>query len=344
MFRKYLEKKFSKIADVSVGLDIGSFSVKVVEIKKEKEIYRLNGMGFSRIQGTQAKDFSEAIKKACEEARISTKKINASVFPKGTIIRYLLLPYMSREELKKAMDFEIGRYIPFEKDDVTSDYQILREDPDKKNMQILLVATKKKIVEERIKIIQDAGLEPQIISIDSLVLKNVFEINYPDKRDITVGLLNLGSKITNINIVRDNFSYFMRDIQLGGENMTHLIKEKLDIDDQEAEMLKWNPEGREEEVFKIIEPLLGNLLNEIYLSFDYYESEFGMVVDEVYVTGGSSRLKWLSSFLSENLGREIYDLESTKRLSLNNNISSERVNSLSCCLAIAIGLALETYY
>lgn len=342
MFNKFFEKKFSK-PEISVGLDIGSYSVKAVEIKKDKDLCILKGVGFSQVNGSEPKDFSNAIKKACDEARISTKKVNASVFSQGTIIRYLLLPLMNPEELGRAMNFEIERYIPFGKEEVASDYQILREDNTKKNLQILLVATKKKVIEERVKIIQDAGLDPQVITIDSLVLKNVFGLNYPEKKETTVGLLNLGSKITNINIVRDNFSYFMRDIQLGGESITHLIKEKLDIQDLEAELLKQNPKEREEEIFKSIEPILGNLLNEIYLSFDYYESEFGMAVDEVYLSGGTARLKMLEHFLSENLGREVHSLELIKNISPDHSISQERLQNLSADLIVATGLALETY-
>jgi len=342
MFQKYLEKRFSK-PEISVGLDIGSHSVKVVEIKKDKDSYVFRGLGFSTVNGNQPRDFTDAIKKACEEARISTKKVNASVFSQGTIIRYLLLPFMSREELNRAMNFEIERYIPFGKEEVASDYQVLREDAGKKNMQILLVATKKKVIEERVKIIEDAGLDPQVVTIDSLILKNVFGVNYPEKKDTTVGLLNLGTKITNINIVRDNFSYFMRDIQLGGENITHLIKEKLDIPDLEAERLKQEPSEKEDEIFKAIEPILGNLLNEIYLSFDYYESEFGMAVDEVFVSGGTAQLKKLVSFLSDNLGREVNTLDVIKNFSFDRNVSQERLKSMSICLAVATGLALEAF-
>ena len=156
-------------------------------------------------------------------------------------------------------------------------------------------------------------------------------------------VVNLGSKISNINIVRGNISYFMRDIQLGGEDLTYLIKEKLDINNEEAEKLKYEPGDKEGEVFKTIEPVLGNLLNEIYLSFDYYESEFSMAVDEVYITGGSSSLKWLPGFLHDNLGRKVHILEAAKRIPLSKNILPDRAKSLSCCLAVAIGLALETF-
>jgi type IV pilus assembly protein PilM len=336
-------KMFSKQDTGSVGLDIGNFSVKVVELSKQADKLMLKGVGYSAINPKEPNSLVAAVQQAVKEAKLSTKKVNASIFPEGVIVRYLLLPAMSQEELKKAMNFEVERYAPFSKEDVVSDFQILKEDSDKKNMKVLLVVAKKEFVEARTKIIEDAGLEPEVITIDSLVLKNSFELNYPDKKSLTVGLLNIGSKLTNINIVKDNASYFMRDVQIGADSIANLLKEKLEISAEEAEKVKKEFKIGDQETFKIIEPVLGNLLNEIYLSFDYYESEFGLVVDEVFLSGGSVKLEWLKEFLKENLGREINILEPTKNLVINPSLDSQRLADISSALAIAVGLALESF-
>ncbi|MDP2940170.1 MAG: type IV pilus assembly protein PilM [Candidatus Omnitrophota bacterium] len=336
-------KIFTKQEISAIGLDVGNFSVKVTELRSSTNKFILKGIGFSPINQNDPQGVVSAIQNAARDAKVSTKKVNASIFPSGVIVRYLLLPTMTSEELKKAMNFEVERYAPFSRDDVVSDFQILKEDPIKKNMKILLVAAKKEFVEARVKLIENAGFEPQLITIDSLVLKNSFELNYPEKRDVTVGLLNIGSKLTNINIVRDTASYFMRDVQIGGDNISSLLKEKLGVSTEEAEKIKCEFKLSDQETFKIIEPVLGNLLNEIYLSFDYYESEFGLVVDEVFLSGGTAEFGWLREFLKENLGREIRILEPTKNLIIDSNLSSQKVTELSNSLAISIGLALETF-
>lgn len=333
----------SKQATGAVGLDIGNFSVKVAHLRKEGEKFILQGMGISPVNPKDPNATVVAIERACKEANISTEKVNASIFPDAVIVRYLLLPTMTSDELSKSMSFEVARYTPFNKDEVISDFQILKEDAGKKNMKVLLVAAKKAVVEERAKLIESAGLEPQVITIDSLVLKNTFEFNYPDKKNLTVGLLNIGSKLTNINIVRENASYFMRDVQIGGDNITNLLKEKFDISLEEAEKKKCGLKLEDQETFKVIEPVLANLLNEIYLSFDYYESEFGAVADEVYLSGGSAMLGRLSEFLKENLAREIKILEPTKNIIIDPLLDSQRIVSVSSSLAISIGLALESF-
>lgn len=336
-------KKSPRQELISVGLDIGNFSVKVTELHKQADKFMLKNLGFVPLSSKDSNSLITAIKKVVEEAKISTKKVNASIFPEGVIVRYLLLPSMTPEELKKAISFEVERYAPFSKEEIVSDFQILKEDTDKKNMKVLLVVAKREFVEERIKLIEDAGLEPQVITIDSLVLKNSFEVNYPDKSNLTVALLNIGSRLTNLNIVKDNTSYFMRDVQIGADNITNVLKEKLDVSNEEAERIKAEFKLTDQEILKTIEPVLGNILNEIYLSFDYYESEFGLAVDEVFLSGGPVKMEWLREFLKENLGREIKILEPTKNLIIDPGIDAQRVSGLSSSLAIAIGLALESF-
>ncbi len=336
-------KIFPKQDLVAVGLDIGNFAVKVTELQKQGDRFILKGLGFSPVKSRDSNSLVAAIQNAVKEARLGTKKVNASIFPEGVIVRYLLLPSMTSDELSKAMNFEIERYAPFKKEEIVSDFQILKEDQDKKNMKVLLVVAKKDSVEARMKLIEDAGLEPQLITIDSLVLKNSFQLNYPDKKNMTVGLLNIGSKLTNLNIVKDNASYFLRDVQIGSDNITNVIMEKLEASFEEAEKIKFEFKLSNQETLKIIEPVLGNLLNEIYLSFDYYESEFGLAVDEVLLSGGAAKFDWLREFLKENLGREIKILEPTRNLIVDASLNSQRVTELSSSAAISIGLALESF-
>jgi len=97
-------------------------------------------------------------------------------------------------------------------------------------------------------------------------------------------------------------------------------------------------------MFKVIEPVLGNLLNEVYLSFDYYESEFGLVVDEVYLCGGTANLNWLPDFFKENLGRQVSIINPLKNFIIEPSVDSEKIANLSVSLAVSVGLALESFF
>ncbi len=333
----------AKKSELAVGVDVGNFSVKVAQLSRKGDILTIEGLGYSLIDHNNSDGITEAIKAACLEAKLSHKKVNASIASQGAVVRYLLLPQMNDDDLARAMEFEIERYVPFDKASIVSDYLVLKEKSDKKNVKILLVAARKEYVDARVKTLKDAGLEPEVMTIDSLVLKNVFDINYPEKKSKTVGILNVGAKTSNVNIVRDSVLYFMRDIQLGGDSITHLLKEKLDIDLATAEKTKHDLKGTDKEKFEIIEPVLGNLLNEVYLSFDYYESEFGMVVDEVLLCGGSAPLEFLANFLKENLNRSVSVLNPFQQISLSSAVSRQRFDAFAPAFVVSLGLALESF-
>ena len=333
----------AKKSETSTGVDVGSFAVKIVQMSRKGEGFYLDGFGYAPINPNRSDGVAEAIRQACMDAKITYRKVCSSVPAEGSIVRYLVMPEMSSEDLSRAMEFEIDRYVPFSKEEVVSDYMVLQERPDRKNMKVLLVAARRESIDNRVKVLKDATLEPEVITIDSIVLRNTFQVNYPEKSSKTVGLLNIGAKTSNINIIRGSVSYFIRDLQLGGDSITQILKEKLNISPEEAEQLKRDLRVDDKEKFKIIEPVLGNLLNEIYLSFDYYESEFGMVVDEVVVSGGTARLAFLFDFLKENLNRGIALLNPVNNIEISPTVSKERLGELSPSLAVSLGLAFENF-
>lgn len=323
-----------------IGLDLGSHNLKVAVIEGKDGSFKLTHAIMKDIR--QTKDIPAAINKIFKEADIRSKKINISISGENVVARYLSLPKLTDGELKKAMEFELEDHIPFKPDEVYTDYHILGEEPNSKNrMRVFLVATKKELLDERMKLIQEAGLEPVLVTTDALALKNTFYFNYPDKNDVNITLLNIGDKITNLLITREQIPFFVRDTRFGGEAITTLIQTKSQLDRNAAEELKYNLQKASADVSEIIKATLGNLLNEIFVSLDFYENLTEQSIDEIYITGGSSQIYGLKEFLSGYLNLKIFPLEPFKNFSLSPNIPREELVKLSPYLAIAIGLALE---
>ncbi len=331
---------FLKKAQTRVGLDIGNYNLKAVEIEEKKGSFRIVN---ARIKDSrQEKNMPEAIKRILKEANISAKKVNISVSGENVVARYLSLPEMTEAELRKAMVFQLEDHIPFKPDEVYTDYYVLGEEANSKNkIRVFLVATKKDLLEERVRLVRAAGLEPQVITTDALALKNVFYFNYPSKNEANITILNIGDKITNLLITRHQIPYFVRDTRFGGDIITSLIQTKLQLERKAAEELKHNPKEELPEVTKITKAIFASLVNEIFVSLDFYENLTEQRIDEIYITGGTSQLAGLKDFLSGYLNLKIIPLEPIKNFSLSSNISREAVTKLSPYLAVAIGLALE---
>lgn len=331
---------FSKKARTCLGLDIGNYNLKIVEVeKKETEVSILNA---KIVDIRQAKNISEVIKDEFGQLRISAKKANISISGEDVVARYLSLPKMTGEELKKAMDFELEDHIPFKPDEVYTDYHVLGDEANSKNrMRVFLVATKKNLIDEKIKLLRQAGLEPEIITTDALALKNIFYFNYPDKNEANIALLNIGDKITNLLITREMVPYFVRDSRFGGEAITTLLQTKTQLDIKAVEEIKHNFQNVSKDLMQSIKATLGNLLNEIFVSLDFYENLTEQRIDEIYLSGGTAQLVGLKEFLTGYLNLPIFSLDTLKNFSFPSGVSKEKITEISAYLAVALGLALE---
>ncbi len=183
------------------------------------------------------------------------------------------------------------------------------------------MGAKKELLQERMDIIESAGLKTLIIDVDAFALENAYEISRDKERAETVMLLNLGATTSNINILENGISKVVRDIFIAGNSFTRAVQKNLQVDYSEAENLKrrygLTISGGEEElesiaakdetkvqVSTILMPLIRELVGEVRRSIDYYQAQTGgeKSVDRIMLSGGSSRLKNLNGFLSDELG------------------------------------------
>lgn len=339
MFGKFFGTKPEKL----IGLDIGSHYVKICELTKEQAKYQLSAFGIERVADDSQEAKISAIKKVVEQSGISSNKVNASVCGPSVIVRYILLPHMTKSQLEGAIRYEAEKYIPFNIEEVTLNAPILEEESEGDKIRVLIVAAKKSFIEDYVQLIESCGLEPQLIDVDSFALINSFLLNNPDEQSQGIAaLLHIGKSFTGINILKDKVSRFMRDITMGGKDLTKIIAEKLNMDLADAENLKCNPKEREEEIFSIITPSLNNLLGEISLSFNYYEDQLERGIDRIFLSGGSCKLKKLTKFLSSNLGMEVVLWDPTVNLEINPALNQERLKSCLPMLAVSIGIALSS--
>ena len=339
MFGKMFKKRPSK----RVGLDIGNHYVKISELTEKQNKYYLSTFGIERLGSDSREAKITAIKKVAQESGISTNKVNISVCGPSVIVRYILLPQMTRQQLESAIRYEAEKYIPFNIEEVILNAPVLEEERQDNKIRVLVVAAKKSFVEDYVKLVQACGLEPQLIDVDSFALINSFLLSNPGQQSQgIIALLHIGANFTSINILKEKVSHFMRDVTIGAQDLTKIIAEKLNMDIAEAENIKCNPQDREEEIFSIITPALNNLLGEISLSFSYYEDQLERGIDKVFLSGGAAKLKNLDKFLSSNLGMEVVSWDPSVKLQVNPALNREKLKSCLPMLPVSIGLALSS--
>lgn len=323
-----------------IGLDIGNYNLKVAEIEIKDGSCQILNLGMKEIR--QANNVPLAIKELLKETGISAKEVNIAISGENVVARYLSLPRMDENELKKAMAFALEDHIPFRSEEIYMDYSILGDEPNSKNkIRVFLVASKKELLENRIQLVREAGLTPQVVTMDALAVKNAFYFNYPEKEKTNVALLNVGDRITNLLITKEKLPFFVRDTRFGGDAITSLIQTKLELTKEKAEDLKHHLTPANKDISEVIKSSLANLLNEIFVSLDFYENLTEQRIEEIYLCGGLSQLSGLKEFLGGYLDLEIFKLEPFKNFSFSSRIPQELTVQLAPYFAVAVGLALE---
>lgn len=338
-----IKGKFQTKRKNKVGLDIGSYSIKIVEISGALEKPALVGLGLKKIQGSSKEDLRDSIKALADEARISAKDINMSVSGLFTIVRFISMPKMKDEELKSAMKFEAEKFIPFDIKDCIVDFQILKRDEKENRLDILLVATKKDYIEERVQLVESCGYSVSLVDVDSFAIVNSFLRNHPAlDPDKSVALLNIGATLTNLSIIRGDMLCLVRDMTIGGNDFNAAISKSLSLDIGSSEKAKHSPGGRAQDIMACTKAVFNNLVDEIRLSYSYYENQYGGNVDEFYISGGGASLIGLEEFFQEALGSKLQYWNPLEFLDVGGaSIDRGLLDKMSGSFVVAVGLALR---
>ena len=354
-----------------VGLDVGTSSIKIIQLKFSGKQWQLVAIGMAEIpkeslelknSDAQRSVMVETIKRVFKESGIKNKRVVTALSGDSVIIRYVKLPFMTVEELRGAIPKEAEQYIPLNIDQVVLDFQILGETQEdgQRKLDVLLVAAKVDVVDQHILLLKSAGLTPAVIDIDAFALQNAFEINRLEPSEETVALINMGASLTTINILEGNNTRFTRDIPVAGNDFTKEIQKEFNLKFSEAEELKKSHGAisMEEDDFNlssvsqkddrvlrmsdVITPVLNKLLGEIRRSFDYYETQARKkTVERVILLGGSARLKNVNRFLANKLGIPVEHFSTFRNVESQKNIDLDQLSEKEYHMGVCLGLALR---
>ncbi len=313
---------------VSIGLDVGHCHINMVELAGDAQGSKLLDFASVDLDPGQGKEEKlRQLKKLAQEKEITDLPVNIGVSGESVIVRYIDLPKMSKEEVGQALKYEAQQYIPFKMEEVIFDYHILKplDSNPTDRMKVFLVAAKKQTITEFVELIQQAGLKPNLIDVNSFSLINCFQFNGPKTKDDAFALVNLEFDLVNIDILQGQTPFFTRDISL--------LEDVLSL---------WQQGGGQRGLFETMRPLLTNLIREIRVSIDYYESEFEKRVSVIYLSGGGARVSELISFFSSQLEREVSLWNPLQNLLVDSaQIDTGALKETSSMLALACGLALR---
>jgi len=337
-----------------LGLDIGSSSVKVLELKESKTGYQLVTFGMEPLPHETIVDSTimnapavvSAIRKLISTYQIKTKDVCTSVSGHSVIIRKITLPLMTEEEIAGNIQWEAEQYIPFDINEVNIDYQrLITHTEDAESQDVLLVAVKKDVVNDYVSVVNGAGLNPMIIDVDAFTIQNMLEINYDLQPGKVVAMVNIGAGIININIVFNGNSIFTRDISIGGNHFTEEIQKFYGISYDEAEQIKLGQAGdaKLKEVREVMNGISSSIALEVQRSLDFFmaTSSVGQITD-IYLSGGCAKTPGLSEIIGKQTSIPVEIVDPFKKIQINpKNFDMEYIKEIAPLAGVAVGLALR---
>ena len=347
--------RFGKKKTVA-GLDVGSSSIKMVELEGKLNSLSLVGLGFENLPDDTIVDgqimelnvVSDVINNICANHQITANQVVTGVSGHSVIIKNIVLPPMSKEELEESIDWHAEEHIPYDLADVSLDYQITAETPE--STSVLIAACKRERIDNIKQAVQLAGKMPVVIDVDTFALQNCYEVNYqPDDAQV-VTLLNIGASTMNVNIVQGTRSLFTRDITVGGSQFTDVLQRNLGLSFQQAEAVKRGvmdgTEGVEE---KSIEPLINDVTEivamEIQKTFDFYRAtteDSEVAVQKILISGGGSKLAGLAEELSRRLELPVEVLDPFRSIKVDTRkFDPDYLSEIMPEMAVAVGLAVR---
>ena len=329
--------------EVSIGLDVGNGECKLVEIVRDNDSYRLLNWAVEPvIEG----DIRTALQKILKKSKYHVSTLHTAVLGRGTLIRYVDMPQMSTAELENSFSIEADKYFPFVHDQIYADCYILDKKAKGSRMNVLAVAAKRELIDHRIKLLIELGYQVDFVGINSIALTNVIYSLGPGfnkEKDSAVAIFDMGDTVSNLTILVNRLPRFTRDIFIGGRDFTKSISNAMGVSFAEAEKIKCNPQEKLDQVVRACEAAMGNIAQELRLSFDYFSTENDREVAQLLLTGGTSRLEKTTKVFENTLDVPLGYFNPLEKLEISPDLAKKELETNADKLAVTIGLALYQY-
>ncbi|MGH7856347.1 MAG: type IV pilus assembly protein PilM [Candidatus Binatia bacterium] len=335
-----------------VSLDIGSSSVKLLEVQGEGGQLEIVASGTIAIPASAVQNnlvqepetVAAAIGELMKRTKATGKHAITAVPGPAVIIKKIQLPSQSATDLENAVLFEAGNFIPENLENVNLDYMITDVLEKENQYEVLLVAVKKDIINSYTSTVRMAGLEPVVVDVDYFALENMFDLNYSPGDNRVVALVNVGARYSCMNILRGDRSTFTGDVPVGGKEFNDALVRNLGVDAAQAETIKLgrSTEYPLDQIEPVLQPVKEFLTEEIHraLSF-FWTASTDESISAIYLSGGSARVPGLKELLAERLEVPVDFANPFAKVAIGRNVDRSMLERDASSFAVAVGLGVR---
>jgi type IV pilus assembly protein PilM len=336
-----------------LGLDIGTSSIKAALVDSKRRGYVLKKFSMhetphNSISSGEVLDpisLAGALSDVGLSMRMKKKLACVSLWGSGIIVKKVSIPRMEKDLIKEQIQWEAEQYIPFDISEINLEYHLLPGYEYKETMEILLVAAKKDFVGKLVDVVDNSGMQVNVMDVSGFALANCFEANYGRLSGETVALLNIGAGVTNFVVVESGEVIFCRDLPTGGLVYTNEIQRQMGVSYAEAETLKISASGGKDvpiDLQTILSNVNATVIDEIAGGVDFFAATgAGNSIGRIFITGGSASVPDLVEGIAKTFRLPCESFDPFLNITWERSISREYIEQIRPFAAVAMGLAMR---
>lgn len=334
------------------GVDLGSGWMKIVKLgvrQKRPFLERVARVPLPGADADRGEKTAARLRDLWQSLGIKENSVVSAMTGHAVIIKRVSIPAEAANGMEQFLAKEARQYIPFDLQDVYLDHYIFGPGPREGTLDMVLVASKKKEVEERLMVLTKAGLETRIMDVDAFALSNCFAFNYPELRAKPQYLLDIGAQLSVFCVVLDGQIVFQRELSLGGQQLTDRLAKVLNKSRLECEKLKINGPGDLSETGQAVlltelEAVMTAWATEIRRLIGFYVGSLpdAAAAEHLFLAGGGSLLPGFGQRLASELRLGVQHMDSWRNLEVDAHyFDLTYLQSTAPQFAVAVGLALR---
>ncbi len=353
-----LGKLFSRGRQAVIGIDVSSSACKVLELSQQDGHLRVERYAVEPLPQnsvvehaiTEVEQVAQAVERAVKRSGTRCKYAAVAVAGAHVITKTIRMPAnLNDADLQTQIEMEADHYIPYPLDEVNMDYQVLGPAEDNpEEIEVLMAACRKEIVDDYVAVIQGPGLSPAIVDIETYAMENAYALiaeHMPGGgMEKTVAVLDVGATTTNINVIHNNRSVYSRDHTFGGRQLTEEIQRRYGLSYEEAGLAKKQGGLPDNYQTDVLRPFMEAMCQEAMraLQFFYSSSPFNSV-DQVLLAGGCAQIPGIDEMVAARLGVPAMVANPFASMSLASRIKPQMLANDAPSLMISCGLAMRSF-
>ena len=341
------------------GLDISSSSVKLVELSGgEKEGLRIERYAIEPLPRDAVVDgnianlegVGEAVRRALRRLGSGVKQVAMALPATAVITKKIVLPAgMRDQELELQVESEANQYIPFAIDEVNLDFQVVGPSPaDPDDVEVLIAASRKEKVEDRVAVAEFAGLKAVVMDVESFASEAAFDLvrrQLPDSaKGKIVALIDIGASAMTVSVLRDGVQIYSREQAIGGARLTQDVARQYGMSFEEAEAAKRGGDLPDDYERDLLRPFMDSVALEVSraLQFFFTSTQFNEV-DHIVLAGGCAVMPGLADVVAGRTQVATVVANPFAEMGLSSKVRPKNLMTDAPCLLVACGLALRRF-